>query len=200
MFAEQPRQLEVTPKNVQDDDTVALALDLDEELVHRCEPFGADFLRVGMHGLARLAREMLSIRAMCDPADLDTFIDGRRIYIYDLYPGGIGYSEVGFEQYGALLEATLEAVNGCPCEAGCPSCVVPGTTRVEAYMEPTLLEYPYPKEATRYLLELLLGRDPDPPELAGVPVERCETPATPAPALDSRTERKVRKAIRRLGR
>ncbi|MCI0651551.1 MAG: DEAD/DEAH box helicase [Planctomycetes bacterium] len=179
-------------------DTVALALDLEPSAIAECAPFGADFLSAGLHGLARLFREMLSIRAMCDPADIDTFIDGKRIYLYDMYPGGIGYSEVGYEQYAAVLEATLEALVQCPCRAGCPSCVLPGSTRVETYMEPSILEFPYPKEAARFLLHMLLGRERYVPVLAGIPATLPASPQAPPPELDPRTERKVRKAIRRL--
>ncbi|MEM7166326.1 MAG: DUF1998 domain-containing protein, partial [Planctomycetota bacterium] len=138
-----------------------------------------------------------TIRSWWDPADLDTFIDGQRIYVYDLYAGGIGYSEVGYERYAEVLEETLAAVVDCPCEAGCPSCVLPGSTRVETYMEPSILEYPYPKEATRFLLHLLLGLAPHEPDLQ--PVSLPEPPAQlPPPELDPRTERKARKAARQL--
>ncbi|MFQ5654266.1 MAG: DEAD/DEAH box helicase, partial [Planctomycetota bacterium] len=180
-------------------DTVALIIDLAPETVRAADPHGPDFLRSGLYGVARLFREMLSIRAMCDPGDLDTFIDGRRIHVYDLYPGGIGYSEIGYERTGAVLEATLEAVRDCPCAAGCPSCVLPGTTRVETRVEPSVLEYPYPKEAARFILHLLLGMEPYTPRLEGVPLASAEPPPAPARELDARTERKVRKVLERLG-
>ncbi|MEM7262033.1 MAG: DEAD/DEAH box helicase, partial [Planctomycetota bacterium] len=73
-------------------DTVSLYLDISDAIVRTTDEYGPDFFRSGMHGVARLFRQLLSIRAYCDPADLDTFIDGQRIYVYDLYPGGIGYS------------------------------------------------------------------------------------------------------------
>lgn len=178
-------------------DTVSLVLDLSAEALRATDPYGPDFLRSGMHGIARVFREMLSIRAMCDPADLDTFVDGGRIYVYDLYPGGIGYSEVGFEQYRPVLEETLEAVVDCPCEAGCPSCVLPGSTRVESYMEPAILEYPYPKESTRFLLHLLLGMEDYAPRLEPVALPPAAGPEPLSRKLDPRIERKVRKAARR---
>ncbi|MGE3166338.1 MAG: DEAD/DEAH box helicase [Planctomycetota bacterium] len=178
-------------------DTVSLVLDLSAETLRAADPYGPDFLRSGLHGIARVFREMLSIRSMCDPADLDTFVDGARIYVYDLYPGGIGYSEVGFEHYRAVLEETLEAVRECPCDAGCPSCVLPGSTRVESYMEPAILEYPYPKEATRFLLHILLGLEAYPPQLQPVALSPSAPSVEPIRRLDPRVERKVRKAARR---
>jgi DEAD/DEAH box helicase domain-containing protein len=48
-----------------------------------------------------------------------------RIFIYDNYPGGIGFSAPLFEMQDRLLEATGELIAGCECERGCPSCVGP---------------------------------------------------------------------------
>ncbi|MCA8960911.1 MAG: DUF1998 domain-containing protein, partial [Planctomycetes bacterium] len=180
-------------------DTVALILDVADGVVRATDEYGPDFLRSGLHGLARLFQQMLSIRAFCDPGDIDTFIDGQRVYVYDLYPGGIGYSEVGYQQFEAILEAALEAADDCPCDAGCPSCVLPADTRVETYMEPAILEYPYPKEAARFLLHALLGRGLYEPKLAGVPIRSVTPPEVPPPELDPRTERKAQKAIRGIG-
>ncbi|MGA1489833.1 MAG: Zn-binding domain-containing protein, partial [Planctomycetota bacterium] len=153
-----------------------------------------------MHGVARLLQQLTSIRAMCDPNDLDTFIDGERIYLYDLYPGGIGYSEVAFEKHEELIADVKEAVEACECPAGCPACVLPGSSRVETYMEPSILEYPYPKEATRFLIHRLLGIADYVPRLDGVPMATPEHAGEIEQPLDERTERKARKAIRRLGR
>jgi DEAD/DEAH box helicase domain-containing protein len=45
------------------------------------------------------------------------------IVIYDGYPGGAGIAELGFAAGARHVEATLAVIEGCPCEAGCPSCV-----------------------------------------------------------------------------
>ena len=45
------------------------------------------------------------------------------IVIYDGYPGGAGIAELGFAAGRRHLEATLEVIEACRCEAGCPSCV-----------------------------------------------------------------------------
>jgi len=47
------------------------------------------------------------------------------LYLYDAYPGGIGFSEPLFRAHGILLRRTRELIAGCGCESGCPSCVGP---------------------------------------------------------------------------
>jgi DEAD/DEAH box helicase domain-containing protein len=45
------------------------------------------------------------------------------VFIYDGYPGGAGFAERGYVAGVAHLRATREAIAGCGCESGCPSCV-----------------------------------------------------------------------------
>jgi DEAD/DEAH box helicase domain-containing protein len=47
------------------------------------------------------------------------------IFIYDNYPGGIGFSIPLFDMHLPLLERTRELIDTCPCSSGCPSCVGP---------------------------------------------------------------------------
>lgn len=47
------------------------------------------------------------------------------LYLYDAYPGGIGFSEPLFRAHDLLIRRTRELIQACPCEAGCPSCVGP---------------------------------------------------------------------------
>ena len=51
--------------------------------------------------------------------------DEPRIFIYDNYPGGIGFSEPLFGMHDELLARTRELIAGCECEHGCPTCVGP---------------------------------------------------------------------------
>ncbi|MBI1875321.1 MAG: DEAD/DEAH box helicase [Acidobacteria bacterium] len=48
-----------------------------------------------------------------------------RIFVYDNYPGGIGFSRPLYDMSHELLRHTRELIAQCPCEAGCPSCVGP---------------------------------------------------------------------------
>jgi DEAD/DEAH box helicase domain-containing protein len=45
------------------------------------------------------------------------------ILIYDGHPGGAGFAERGFRRAGAWLAATRDAIAGCECATGCPSCI-----------------------------------------------------------------------------
>ena len=47
------------------------------------------------------------------------------LYLFDAYPGGIGFSEPLFRGRKLLLEKTRELIASCPCAQGCPSCVGP---------------------------------------------------------------------------
>jgi DEAD/DEAH box helicase domain-containing protein len=47
------------------------------------------------------------------------------LYLFDAYPGGIGFSEPLFCAHELLVQKTRELIAGCGCEQGCPSCVGP---------------------------------------------------------------------------
>ena len=53
------------------------------------------------------------------------------LYLYDAYPGGIGFSEPLFHVHDLLVRKTRELIAACPCEKGCPSCVGPAGERGE---------------------------------------------------------------------
>src|SRR5579862_305693 len=47
------------------------------------------------------------------------------VYLYDKYPGGVGFSEPLFRMSSSLLANTRKLIENCPCLTGCPSCVGP---------------------------------------------------------------------------
>jgi DEAD/DEAH box helicase domain-containing protein len=72
------------------------------------------------------------IYIMCDPNDIRsvsmvraTFNQRPAIYIYDNYPGGVGFSQKLFRLHVSLLEVARELITDCECGSGCPSCVGP---------------------------------------------------------------------------
>jgi DEAD/DEAH box helicase domain-containing protein len=51
--------------------------------------------------------------------------DEPRIYLYDAFPGGIGFSAPLHGMHAELLEGTRQLIAGCDCDHGCPTCVGP---------------------------------------------------------------------------
>jgi DEAD/DEAH box helicase domain-containing protein len=47
------------------------------------------------------------------------------LYLFDAYPGGIGFSEPLFRTHALLMQKTRELISACACDQGCPSCVGP---------------------------------------------------------------------------
>jgi len=47
------------------------------------------------------------------------------VFIYDNYPGGIGFSQPLYELHPRLLSEAKTLIESCPCHEGCPSCVGP---------------------------------------------------------------------------
>jgi DEAD/DEAH box helicase domain-containing protein len=77
--------------------------------------------------------------------------------LYDRYPGGLGYSERGYQHIDRLLGICLEMDRDCPCDEGCPNCVGLPNLRPAIHSDPDLMRgHPLPnKQATIRLLELL---------------------------------------------
>jgi DEAD/DEAH box helicase domain-containing protein len=112
-------------------------------------PFSNDDRQNGLRALKNALRSIATLLLMCDPRDLGATLgenqptpesggnpavgspDENRsffepnIYLYDNYPGGIGFSKPLYELHHELLEKTLALIRHCGCASGCPSCVGP---------------------------------------------------------------------------
>ena len=113
-------------------------------------PFASDDRRDGIVGLSFAMKQVAQLLLMCDGHDVGISIDmeeqSPRIFIYDNYPGGIGFSAPLYRMHGELLAATHKLIAECPCENGCPGCVGPiGNTG------------PLAKSAALRILDLLLA-------------------------------------------
>src|SRR5262245_41204585 len=118
-------------------------------------PFAADDRRDGVVGLSYALKQVAQLLLMCDGHDIGISIDGLekeslaerspRIFVYDNYPGGIGFSAPLYGMHDELLTSTRRLIAECPCEMGCPGCVGPvGSTG------------PLAKTAALRILDLLL--------------------------------------------
>jgi len=83
-------------------------------------------LHAAEHGLIHA----LALLAMCDRGDaggLSTLAHpasgGPLVAVYDGHAGGAGIADAAFEHFGELVSMTLDMVERCECELGCPRCV-----------------------------------------------------------------------------
>ena len=109
--------------------TTGYWITVDEDLWHT---LGRETLEAGLQGVAHTLRHVASLRLMCDPRDLGAVAEVRSVTtrlptvtVYEMYPGGVGYSARMYELHRDLLEQGAALVHDCPCLAGCPSCVGP---------------------------------------------------------------------------
>ncbi len=89
-------------------------------------------LQSALLGAAHLLGNIASLELMCEPSDLGVtaqirspFTEEPTVYIYEKYPGGVGFSEQLFKAHGRLIWRALSIIKKCPCPSGCPSCVGP---------------------------------------------------------------------------
>jgi DEAD/DEAH box helicase domain-containing protein len=119
----------------------------------------------GLSGLRNLVITLLPLHVMCDRPDLGGILNSSNLgelalFVYDRYPGGLGYAERGYAIVGELLSAALALVEDCPCERGCPSCVGMPVLRPAQQQDYDLNGgWPIPsKAATAALIRRMLGR------------------------------------------
>jgi DEAD/DEAH box helicase domain-containing protein len=145
--------------------TTAFWLTLERPLVESL-PFPTSERQNGMFGLLFALASVATLLLMCDRRDLSTAIGERppssgmdagweegleegtteqqkeffepNLYLYDAYPGGIGFSEPLYRAQDLLVRKTRELIAGCACEKGCPSCVGPAGEKSEHAKEAAL--------------------------------------------------------------
>jgi DEAD/DEAH box helicase domain-containing protein len=146
--------------------TTAFWITLERKLLAEL-PYALSDRQNGILALLHAMASMASLLLMCDGRDLGTAVGERpagpgvetqwqefsatlgnpsemkqffepNLYLYDAYPGGIGFSEPLFCVHDILLRRTRELILGCPCEQGCPSCVGPAGDKCEKTKEAAL--------------------------------------------------------------
>jgi len=101
----------------------AMQLMADVRDIDRCigDKSGEWFIRSGKNGRTiTTSGEGISGESAPPAAAFDP-----TLFIYDAYPGGIGFSDLLFDQHDRLLAAAFKLIRACPCSHGCPSCVGP---------------------------------------------------------------------------
>ena len=118
-------------------------------------PFAISERQSGMFGLLHALATVATLLLMCDRRDLGTAIGEKppypnsedmamesvqlrdrisqnakeffepNLYLFDAYPGGIGFSEPLYRSHEILIRRTRELIVACECAQGCPSCVGP---------------------------------------------------------------------------
>lgn len=126
-----------------------------ERLLLEALPFTISERQSGMFGLLHALASVATLLLMCDRRDLGTAIGEKppypndqnsametvqrrdrisqdakeffepNLYLYDGYPGGIGFSEPLYRSHDILMHRTRELILACECAQGCPSCVGP---------------------------------------------------------------------------
>jgi DEAD/DEAH box helicase domain-containing protein len=71
------------------------------------------------------------------------------VFLYDAIPGGVGLADKLYDVRSSLIDACMDVLRTCECEAGCPSCV-------GAQVEPRSVA----KKASALLLQRLVGDAP----------------------------------------
>ncbi len=146
--------------------TTAFWITLERRLLEGL-PFALSDRQSGIFGLLHALESMATLLLMCDRRDLGTAVGERppganietewrdyrldprcrrkmkeffepNLYLYDAYPGGIGFSEPLYRVHDLLLRKTHELIVGCPCDKGCPSCVGPAGEKSERTKEAAL--------------------------------------------------------------
>jgi DEAD/DEAH box helicase domain-containing protein len=84
----------------------------------------------GLHAAEHAAIGLLPLVATCDRWDIgglstavhpDTGTPS--VFVYDGHPGGAGFAERAYAAAVEWLSATRDAIAGCGCDTGCPSCI-----------------------------------------------------------------------------
>jgi DEAD/DEAH box helicase domain-containing protein len=108
------------------------------------------------HAAEHCSIGLLPLIATCDRWDIGGVSTARHpdtgvltVFVYDGHPGGAGFAERGYAAAREWLTATLETIEACECDEGCPSCIQSPKCGNQ--------NNPLDKHAAARLLRLLLG-------------------------------------------
>ncbi|MDX9753428.1 MAG: DEAD/DEAH box helicase [bacterium] len=114
-----------------DKQTEAYWVELPADLAQKMVKEEAD-LGGGLRALGTALMNVVPVFVLCDPKDIRSapmvrapFSGLPTIYLYDVYPGGIGISRRIYDVDHSLYQAAVQLLKECPCKHGCPSCAGP---------------------------------------------------------------------------
>lgn len=121
--------------------TTALWLEIDKRLLASLTCPRAEAIDA-LRGIAQSLHVVAAVGLMVDPRDLGTSVEegdqpreqgafaavDPRLYLFDRMPGGVGLAERAYNEREELMLRCMRLIEGCPCQAGCPTCVGPSAT------------------------------------------------------------------------
>ncbi|HPZ07800.1 MAG TPA: DEAD/DEAH box helicase [Candidatus Eremiobacteraeota bacterium] len=125
------KYLKTVPLNIEDNlmDTCGFWFAISEEIQKILRTTGID-LSGSLHGAGNSLTFIIPLFTLCNTGDIGIIVNlfhpatGKpTIFIYDRFPGGIGYSYKGCELFPSLIEKSFEMIMRCRCENGCPRCM-----------------------------------------------------------------------------
>jgi hypothetical protein len=108
-------------------DTQAFWIVPPEALMEEVRRAGLD-AHSGLRGIGYATRMLLPLFVTCDTADFSHTVGSvnspwNALFVFERYPLGLGFTLAAYERMHELLPAVLDAIERCPCQAGCPCCV-----------------------------------------------------------------------------
>ena len=108
----------------------------------------------GLHGAEHALIGLFPLHTMCDRFDIGGLSTNYHedtqeatIFIYDGYEGGIGICEKAVDVFVDLLNSTIDLLDNCQCQSGCPACIYSPKCGND--------NKPLHKNATKYILEYM---------------------------------------------
>ena len=111
--------------------TLGYWMELSESLIQKAK-IPVENLSDALVSFVNALRQVAPVQVLCDPSDIRAHAmlkaplsQKPTLFLYERYPGGVGFSEKIFHQHYDLIQGGLSLLENCPCKNGCPSCVGP---------------------------------------------------------------------------
>jgi DEAD/DEAH box helicase domain-containing protein len=84
----------------------------------------------GIHAAEHGMISLFPLHLLCDRGDIGGLstphhphTDRSTVFVYDGYPGGVGFTRSGYDRVEELMARTAAMIDDCGCADGCPACV-----------------------------------------------------------------------------